>query len=810
MYNFNQHTSTTNIYNNVKNLKIEEYKNHDLLSLKNFEKAQKEISSWHGYKKTSLINLEHIAKETNVAKIYYKDESTRFGLKSFKALGGAYAVANLLLAQLKLQGINANSKDLLAQTYKDITSEITVSCATDGNHGRSVAWAAQMFSCKCEIFIHSHVSKNRENAIAKYGAVVNRIKGNYDDSVILASKVAKEKGYFTISDTSYVGYTEVPKDVMQGYTIMVDEAIKQINNEITHVFLQGGVGGMAAAVVSFFHETYGKKSPIFVIVEPKNAACLLESAKNGKAITIQGELETIMAGLSCGEISTVAWEILKNTVSSFISISDETIPETMKLLANNSRPIIAGESAVAGLAGFLISQSDKKLRKELNITETSKILFFGTEGDTDEEMYEKLVGEKASEIINPSSNEITIDEKTLLKQIEVLGNIGKEEKNKGRTRIALSPDEKLGRDQVVTWMKELELDIKIDKIGNIFATLASNTNEKPLMIGSHIDTVKNAGALDGCYGVLAGLAVIRSFRNAKITPLRPITVAAFTNEEGVRYQPDMMGSLVFAKGLDLQVALNTKGIDGTILKDELKKINYYGDFDSSKLVPYKYLELHIEQGPILDTHKKDIGVVINLQGISWQKITIEGKANHAGTTPTNLRHDAGLVSSLINVFLRTLALENKATLATIGSIEMQPNVINVIPRKVVISVDLRNPNEKELLEAEEKLTNYLKKLEKQENVKISTSILARFEPVQFDKQLAQEIEESACKLGFSNQTITSGAGHDAQMVSRIAPSAMIFVPSRDGISHNPLDYTSDEHLIKGAQVLLDVTLKNIK
>lgn len=810
MYNFNQHTNSTSIYNNEKDLIIQEYQKQDILSLEGFKKAQKEISSWHGYKETALFELNQLSKETNVAKIYYKDESTRFGLKSFKALGGAYAVANLLLAQLKLQGINANSNDLINHTYKNITNKITVSCATDGNHGRSVAWAASMFSCKCEIFIHSHVSSNREKAIAKYGANVNRIKGNYDDSVILASKVAKEKGYFTISDTSYVGYTKVPKDVMQGYTIMVDEAIKQINEKVSHVFLQGGVGGMAAAVVSFFHETYGKNSPLFIIVEPNNADCLLQSAKSGKAVTIHGDLETIMAGLSCGEISTVAWEILKNTVSSFLSISDESIPHTMKLLANNDIPIVAGESAVASLAGFLIAQSDEKLREELQINENSKILFFGTEGDTDEEMYEHLVGKSALEVLKIDSKEICINEKILLKQIKQLADIGLENNNKGRTRIALSADEKLGRDQIVSWMKELDLDIKIDKIGNIFGTFFSHLNEKPFMIGSHIDTVKNAGALDGCYGVLSGLAVIRSLKVANITPCMPITVVAFTNEEGVRYQPDMMGSLVFSKGLPLEEALNTKGIDGTILKDELKKINYYGDFDSSKLIPYKYIELHIEQGPILDTNKNDIGVVVNLQGISWQKITINGKANHAGTTPTNLRHDAGLVASLINVFLRDLCLENKNTLATIGSLSMHPNVINVIPAVVSLSVDLRNPNEEELLEEEKKLEDYLRKLEKQEKVEISTVCLARFEPVEFDKQLSEDIEESANKLGLSNEKMTSGAGHDAQMVSRITPSAMIFVPSIEGISHNPLEHTSDEHLIKGAEVLLDVTLKNIK
>jgi diaminopropionate ammonia-lyase len=399
MEKYSQYRNTTHLYNNEDNLNIGEYSHTDILSLSAFEKAKKEITSWSRYNPTDLISLDNLAKNTNVSKIYYKDENHRFGLKSFKALGGAYAVANLLIEQLKLKGIDANSTDLLNKKYENITKNITVSCATDGNHGKSVAWGALMFGCKCEIFIHSHVSANREKEIAKLGANVTRVNGNYDDSVRIAANTAQNNGFFTVSDTSYKGYTKVPKDVMQGYTIMVDEAINQIKEKPTHVFLQGGVGGMAAAVVSFFHETYGKNSPKFIIVEPNNADCLLQSAKNGKPTVVHGDLETIMAGLSCGEVSLIAWEILKNTVSSFISIDDNSIGQTMKLLANNNNPIIAGESAVAGLAGYLITQSDEIMREQLHINKNSKILFFGTEGDTDELMYEQLVGKNSKEVL---------------------------------------------------------------------------------------------------------------------------------------------------------------------------------------------------------------------------------------------------------------------------------------------------------------------------------------------------------------------------------------------------------------------------
>ncbi len=396
---YKKYLNDTEFYDNSDATVQGEYEHQDILSLEAFEKASKEITSWDDYSITPLVSLKELAKETGVSKLFYKNEHYRFALKSFKALGGAYAVANLLIGKLKEEGIVATSKDLLAGKYKDITSKITVSCATDGNHGKSVAWGARSFGCNCEIFIHSHVSVSREKEIAKYGANVNRIDGNYDDSVHIADKMAEEKGYFTVSDTSYEGYTEVPKDVMQGYTIMVDEALKQMACKPTHVFLQGGVGGMAAAVASFILETYGKDSPIFVMIEPTNAACLLESAKNGKPTVVHGELETVMAGLSCGEISLLAWKILENKTKGFFTIPDEPIAEVMKYLSTLEEPVVAGESAVAGLAGFMIIQHDEAYRKALEIDENSKILFLGTEGDTDAVVYEKMVGKSSAEVL---------------------------------------------------------------------------------------------------------------------------------------------------------------------------------------------------------------------------------------------------------------------------------------------------------------------------------------------------------------------------------------------------------------------------
>lgn len=398
---FPKYLKTTSFFDNTENLDNSQYRHQDILSLKGFDKAYKEISSWHDYQPTPLASLDDLAKLTKVDKLYYKDENHRFSLKSFKALGGAYAVANLLIEHLRTLGHTINSNDLLGKKYQAITNKITVCCATDGNHGKSVAWGASLFGCHCEIFIHAHVSKTREKEIAKYGAIVHRIDGNYDDSVRVAAQIASQKNYLIVSDTSYKDYTRVPKDVMQGYTIMVYEALEQMAEKPTHIFLQAGVGGMAAAVASFVLETYESNPPILVLVEPNNADCLFQSAKNAKPTAIHGDLETIMAGLSCGEISILAWQILENKVHAFLTIEDGPIAKTMRLLASLKSPIIAGESGVAGLAAFLIIHQDKNIREKIKIDKNSKLLFFGTEGDTDELMYKNLVGKTAKEILNP-------------------------------------------------------------------------------------------------------------------------------------------------------------------------------------------------------------------------------------------------------------------------------------------------------------------------------------------------------------------------------------------------------------------------
>ena len=399
-----------------------------------------------------------------------------------------------------------------------------------------------------------------------------------------------------------------------------------------------------------------------------------------------------------------------------------------------------------------------------------------------------------------------INKERLLDSIFMLGKIGIDASGE-RTRLAASDAEKEGRDFVVKQMREAGLDVVVDRIGNIFGIWQTEENRKeaPLMIGSHIDTVINAGQYDGCYGVLTGIEIVRTLKEQKAALKRPLVVGAFTNEEGVRYQPDMMGSLVYAGDLSLDEALDSVGTDGTILRDELTRIGYGGTVDPGFIKPYAFIELHIEQGPIMDAKGISIGAVENLQGISWQRISIEGAANHAGTTPTDMRIDAGLAASKVNVFMRERCLASSGkTVCTVGTMALEPNAVNVIPSKAVFTVDVRNPNEEKLKEEEMALAAYLKKLEETDHVKIHTERLVRFEPVEFDNGICKITEKMAEKRGLSQCRMTSGAGQDAQMMARICPTAMIFVPSVKGISHNPKEYTRDEDLVGGANVFLDI------
>lgn len=403
---------------------------------------------------------------------------------------------------------------------------------------------------------------------------------------------------------------------------------------------------------------------------------------------------------------------------------------------------------------------------------------------------------------------ININEKRLINRIKTLGDTGRDSENRVM-RVAASDEDKLGRDLVKSWMQETGLRIEIDRIGNVFGIWETeeNKDEEPVFIGSHIDSVINAGIYDGCYGVLSGLEVVETLKENNVKTKRPIVASFYTNEEGIRYQPDMMGSLVYAGGMDIDEVLKTVGTDGTILGEELERIGYAGDKEPGFLKPYSYVELHIEQGPILHKEKVAVGAVENLQGISWQKITLNGVANHAGTTPMYLRHDAGYVAAEIIKFVHDMCEEVPNSVGTIGMIKFLPNAINVIPNLCEFTVDLRNPENDKLMELEEKLDSFLKEICKREEVEFAKERLVRFDPVKFDEHIVSLIEEEAKLRGLDVKRMTSGAGHDAQMMARICNVAMIFVPSIDGISHNPKEFTEDEDLLKGANILLGVIEK---
>ena len=406
-----------------------------------------------------------------------------------------------------------------------------------------------------------------------------------------------------------------------------------------------------------------------------------------------------------------------------------------------------------------------------------------------------------------SPHDLRIDGQALMARLDALAEVGAIEGG-GCCRLALTDEDRAGRDLVVEWMRRLGLFVRIDAIGNIFGVRAGREDGRPVMTGSHIDTVRTGGRYDGNYGVLAGLEVVRTLNEAEILTRRPLCVAVFTNEEGARFAPDMMGSLVHAGGLSLAEALAQRGIDGTTLGEELARIGYVGDMPVGTIQPHAFVELHIEQGPVLDQEGVTLGAVDRLQGISWQELAIAGQSNHAGTTPLRLRHDAGFVAGAVTMFLRELARKMGGNqLATVGKLDLVPNIINVIPARATMTVDLRNTDEGQLREAERRLAAFTADLAQAEGVTVAARTLARLEPVIFDAGIAGRIERVAGRLGHSIRRMTSGAGHDAQMMARICPAAMIFTPSVGGLSHNVKEFTRPEDLTAGADVLLHTLLE---
>jgi diaminopropionate ammonia-lyase len=362
--------------------------------------ARDSVTGWAGYAPTPLHRLDGLAGELGVGGVWWKDEGARFGLGSFKALGGAYAVARVLQRAAAEAGQTLAMKEIAAGDAA-IARSVTVCCATDGNHGRSVAWGAQRFGCRCVIFVHETVSVGRAAAIAAYGAEVRRTAGNYDDSVREAGATAAREGWTVVSDTSYPGYMDIPRDVMQGYELMAGEAFDALPEPPTHIFLQTGVGGMAAAVTALVVRRWGAARPTIVLADPDRFACCVESFRAGAPSAVPGDVDSIMAGLACGEVSLLAWEILRDHADFAMALPDDAAVHAMRRLACPPRPdpaVVAGESATAGLAALAAAMADDAARVALGLGPDSRVLLFGTEGDTDPALYETLVGADAATI----------------------------------------------------------------------------------------------------------------------------------------------------------------------------------------------------------------------------------------------------------------------------------------------------------------------------------------------------------------------------------------------------------------------------
>lgn len=382
----------------------------DNLSVEAAREVERFFRYREGHAETPLISLSGLAREIGVGSIHLKDEGHRFGLGSFKALGGSYAVIRLVLEEATRQlGRDVDASELQNPEVKAVAREMTVSCATDGNHGRSVAQGAQLVGAKCAIFVHSGVSDERITAIARYGAQMIRVNGNYDDSVEEASRVAAQNGWITVSDTSWPGYERIPGLVMQGYTALVTEALRQLPQVPTHVFVQSGVGGIAAAVAGHLSVLLGKNRPFFTVVDPARAACLFESARAGRAVKVDHGEPTVMAMLECYEPSLVAWRILSRTADAFMTVEDEDAISVMRRLASPSDPdtaVVSGESGGVGLAGLLKVASNQALRDKVGLGGDSRVFLINTESATDARRYEELVGMSPARVAltSPSPN----------------------------------------------------------------------------------------------------------------------------------------------------------------------------------------------------------------------------------------------------------------------------------------------------------------------------------------------------------------------------------------------------------------------
>lgn len=411
-----------------------------------------------------------------------------------------------------------------------------------------------------------------------------------------------------------------------------------------------------------------------------------------------------------------------------------------------------------------------------------------------------------------SQDRISIDSGRLWDSLMRLAEVGAytDERTglRGVNRLALTDADARGRHLVMGWMRDAGLAVRVDRMGNVFGRRAGRlADAPPVLVGSHIDSVATAGAFDGCLGVLGGLETVRALNEANAVTDHPIEVAFFTEEEGVRFGTDMLGSAVAAGRITLEDARARTDRDGVSVGDELDRHGFTGTAPALLRPPHAYVECHIEQGPVLANEGKDLGVVTGVQAISWQELTFMGRAAHAGTTPTELRHDAGLAAAMINVRLSEMVRSGRYgdLRATVGRTDTYPNLVNIVPERTVCTVDLRNPSETFMAAAEADLRAHLEEIGHATGVEITARRTAQTPPVGFATEIQDVLAEEMEAAGLTHRHLISGAGHDAGEIAALAPAAMIFVPGEyDGISHNPREYSTPEACAAGVNVLLSV------
>ena len=403
------------------------------------------------------------------------------------------------------------------------------------------------------------------------------------------------------------------------------------------------------------------------------------------------------------------------------------------------------------------------------------------------------------------ASNLRIDDARMMARLFSLAEIGATPEG-GCRRLALTDEDRQGRDWLVAEMTRLGMTVSVDQVGNIVGVIRGSEPGPAVVMGSHIDTVGSGGRYDGALGVVGALEVIATLRDAGIVPRRGMAVIAFTNEEGARFHPDILGSYVWAGGMSVAEAYAEKDAEGAVFGEELARIGYVGEEKPGFLPAHAYFELHIEQGPVLDMEGGGIGAVTGIQAITWLELTIGGQPNHGGTTPMKYRKDAGLLAARINLraFELTAAIEGQ--LANMGVIRVEPANVNVVPETAVVTLDLRNPSDSRLAEMEAAIRDFAIRAAEDAGLTLTIRDLARFPATPFADPLIARVEAAAIGLGLPVRRMISGAGHDAQMMARLCPTAMVFIPSVGGLSHNPKEFSAEADVINGVNVLLQVAL----